>query len=260
MAAGMFGCISAERPTQNVVVVCARSMVPLVSDLAARFQKSHRQVRIDIEPGLADRIVSDTRQGLADVGFLGRSLRPEETGIRGVVIGHDGIAFVVHRSNPLQRLNEAHLVGLLTRVYTTWKDVGGLERPVRVVGVGEGRGLREVLLDQFALRPGNLRPDPAYGTSEQVLQAVANQPAALGYVSLGAAETFASNQPIRLLPYQDVPATLENVRNRSYSLVRNLLVLTRANPNGPVGEFLDFVRSPDVHDLINKHGFVQASK
>jgi phosphate transport system substrate-binding protein len=234
-------------------------MVPLVTELAERFKERHPHARIDIEPTTTDRILGDTRQGLADLGFLGRALRPDETGVQGTVLGRDGIAFVVHRDNPVHRLNESLLVGLLSRVYTNWKDVGGSDRPVVVVGVGEGRALRDVLLDQFALRTGQLRPDPALGSSEQVLQAVANQPAALGYVSLGAAEAFAAQHPVRLLPYHDVPATLENVRNRTYTLVRNLLVLTRENPAGVTGEFLDYARSEEAQALMGKFGFVPAS-
>lgn len=253
------GCRPTDRPMRNVVVVSSRSLVPVVTALGQRFCDRHPDVRIDVESGSSERIIADTRQGLADLGFLGRALRPDETGVHGTLIARDGIAFVVHRDNPVQRLTETHLVGLLSRVYTNWRDVGGSDRPVIVVGVGEGRAIRDVLLDQFALRPGQLRPDPAVGTSEQVLQAVANQPAAIGYVSLGVAETFASGHPVRVLPYQDVPAALENVRNRTYPLVRNLLVLTRQSPSEVVREFVEFAQSQEAHDLVTKSGFVPVS-
>lgn len=253
----LVGCASTERrPDTNLVFLSSRSLLPLVTDLAARFRERRPSVRIDIEPGSSERILTDTRQGLADVSFLGRSLRPEENGVQSAVLGRDGIAILVHRDNPVQRLSEPHLVGVLSRVYTNWRDVGGSDRPVLVVGVGEGRALREVLLDRFALRPGQLRPDPVVGTSEQVVQAVAGQPGGIGYASLGVVEKAAREQPVRLLPYQDVPATTANVRDRSYPLTRNLLILTREKPTGILAEFVTFARAEDSHDLITKHGFV----
>ena len=130
---------------------------------------------------------------------------------------------------PLGRhVEETHLVGVLTRVYTSWKDVGGSDRPVVIVGAGEGRATHQILLETFGLRGQQLRPDPALSSSKLILEAVATNPAAIGYVSLGAAEKFANRQEIRLLPFHGVPATTENVRARAYPLVRTLTLLTRA--------------------------------
>jgi phosphate transport system substrate-binding protein len=257
LAGAAAGCRRAPEPAvRNVVVVGSRSIVPLVRDLADRFQEEHDDVRINIEPALADRTVADTRQGLADVGLLGRALRPDETGLHSFALARDGVAFVVHRDNPVRDLPEAQLVGLLSRVYTDWKEVGGSDRPVVIVGPGEGRGLRDFLLEQFSLRPVQLRPDPALSGSEQVLQAVASQPAALGYTSLGAAEAFAARHPVRLLKVQDVPATLENVRNGRYPLIRPLVLLSREPAVEAAREFLEFARSAEVRDLVRKYGFV----
>lgn len=250
------GCRPPERPIRNLIVLGSRSMVPLIRELATRFEEQHPDVRINIEPGSGARAILDTRQGLADIGLLGRSLRPEETGVQEHVLALDGMAFIVHRSNPVMLLQETHLVGVLTRVYTSWKDVGGSDRPILVVGAGQGRAIHDILLDHFALRSAQLRPDPTLSTSLQVLQTVAQQPAAIGYVSLGAAETFEGKAQIRLLPFQEIPATLENVRHRAYPLVRSLTLLTRETPSGLVKEFLDFATSEQAHDLIGKYGYV----
>lgn len=253
----ILGCRPGELPPpRSIVVVGSRSLLPLMQDIVERFQTKHPDIRINIESGYGERAIGETRVGLADIGLLGRSLRPEETRLQGHVLARDGIAFVVHRGNPVPALQETHLVGVLTRVYTTWKDVGGSDRPIVVIGPGEGRAIRDVVLEQFALRTQQLRPDPAIGSSEQVLEAVAGQPAAIGYVSLGAAEQFARKQGIRILPFHGVPATIENVRNKTYPLIRNLLLLTRETPEGSLKVFLDYALSDEVHDLITKYGYV----
>lgn len=260
LAAALLGCTSSEsKPQRNLVIVGSGGMIPLLNDIVERYREQNPQVRFDIQSCVGDRAVADTRQGLADIGLLGRALRPEETGVLGHPLAQDGVAFVVHRSNTLPFLHETHLVGVLTRVYTTWKDVGGSDRPIIVVGLGEGRAVREVLLEYFALRPQQLRPDTSLATSRQVLQAVASQPAAIGYCSLGVAEVFSGKQSVRLLPFNGVAASSENVRNRTYPLVRPMQLLTHDKPSNEVKLFLDFACSEAVHDLIHQHGLSPAT-
>jgi phosphate transport system substrate-binding protein len=255
-ALSFLGCRRAEPPdTPSILILGSRGMIPLVSEIADRFRESRPDIRIDIEPALGDRAVADTRAGLADVGLLGRSLRPEETGLRGQVLARDGVAFVVNRANNVPAPLEPHLVGVLTRVYTNWKDAGGSDRPIVLVGPGEGRAVRDVLIDYFGLRQPQLRPDPALGSSRLVLDAVATQPAVIGYVSVAAVETFANKQELRLLPFHGVAPTVENVRNRTYPIVRNLVLLTREPTHPNAKAFVEFALSETCYDLITKHGF-----
>ncbi len=255
--ATLLGCSREEVPdTPNVLVIGSRGMIPLMADITQRFHEKHPGIRVDFEPSLGDRAIADTRAGLADIGLIGRALRPEEIGVRSHVLARDGIVFGVNRVNEIPPLQETHLVGILTRVYTSWKDVGGSDRPIIIVGPGEGRAIRDVLIEQFALRQPQLRPEPAIGNSKLVWESVAAQPAALGYGSLAAAVTFDNKQEIRLLPFHGVAPTLENVRNRTYPLVRPLVLLTRDQPNPNVQLVLDFALSEQCHDLIEKYGFI----
>lgn len=239
-----------------MVVIGSRSMYRVIKEIAERFGEKHHKIRIDFEPMTTDRTVANTRQGLADLGLLGRSLQPDETGVKGRVLGRDAVVFGVHVSNPIQSLPETHLTGLLTRVYSNWRDVGGTDRPIILIGLGEGRSIRDVVLDHFGLRQPQLRPDPSMATNLQVLQALASQPAGLAYFSLAAAESFESRQEIKLLPFHGIPPTMDNIRNRTYPLLRTLLLLTRDEPNGLTKELLEFACSEESHEIVLKHGFV----
>src|SRR5262245_47386224 len=86
------GCGKTPPARQAVVLSGSRSMVPLLRDITARFSERRPDVRIDIEATSSDRAQIDTRQGVADIGLLGRALRPEETGLRGHLLARDGIA------------------------------------------------------------------------------------------------------------------------------------------------------------------------
>src|SRR5947209_20537255 len=104
-----------------------------------------------------------------------------------------------------------------------------------------------------------VRPDQFATDSEQEVQAVASQPPPLAYASAGQAQAAAAaGAPVRLLPWAGVAPTPEHVRDGSYPLTRPLNLLTRDPPHGPARDFIDFARSAEVHDVIQKHHLVPA--
>src|SRR4051794_23636312 len=138
LAGLLTGCQPAPRP-RYLVIVGSRSMVPLLEAVSRRFEEGREDVRITIEAADAERAVNDTRQGLADVGLLPRTLSPLETGLQFRAIARDGVALLVHRSNPVQGLTQAGLSRLLTREYSTWEGVGGAGQAPLLIAQGKGR-------------------------------------------------------------------------------------------------------------------------
>ena len=254
------GCESPAVPVVSLVVLGSPTMTPLMEDVGQRFQERRSDVRINVQSAAGDRAVRDTRLGLADLGMLARPLRPDETGLIGYPIARDGLAVIVHRANPVKALTDGQIVAVFSRAYANWNEVGGGDRPIALAGQSEGRSARDVFLAHFGLQPQQVRADPTVSTSEQAIEAVATHPDAIGYASVGLAEMAARSQPIRLLPLGGVAATLDNVRNGRYPLVRPLQLLSREPPQGAVRDFIDFARSAEVDDLIQKHGFVPGPK
>jgi phosphate transport system substrate-binding protein len=211
---------------------------------------------VAIDPTASERAVLDTRQGLADVGLITRSPLPGESGLQVFPLARDGVAFFVHKNNPIPSLSDAQIVGLYTRTLTNWKEVGGTDQPVVVISAAEGRSLRTLFLDRLGIPARQLAIGPTVMSTAQAVQAVASQPRALVYGSLGVTDSAVrEGAPIRLVPLDGVPATPDNVRNGSYPFTRPLNLITRGTPRDLVREFLDFARSGEVHDLINKYGF-----
>jgi phosphate transport system substrate-binding protein len=254
-----FGCEPTAQGPRNMVVSGSRSMGPLVSQISQHFRALHPDVRINIESYPGDRAIPNTRQGLADLGMLGRVLRPEENGLRAFPIARDGLAFIVHRDNPVPMLSEGQIVDLFTGAAGNWKAVGGSDRPVKLAGQSEGRAARAVFLEYFGLRSAQVRADPAVASSEQVIEAVATHPFAIGYASAGAAQKAAASRPIRMLSLGGVAPTYDNIRTGRYPLVRPLQLLTRETPTGIVRDFIEFARSPEVQNLVKQAGFVSVT-
>jgi phosphate transport system substrate-binding protein len=254
LAGAAGGCRPAVPPgPRNVVVTGSYTMAPLVQEIGQRFEAAHPGTRIDVQAVGSARGVSDAQQGLADVGMVARRLRPEEGGLHAFVLARDGVCLVVPRSNPLTGLSDGQVIGVFTRTTSNWRQLGGPDAPITVVGLADDRALAQTFFEFYHLQPGQVRPDLRAGDTGQVLKAVADKPHAVGYAALGQALAEAPGLSLRVLPCGSVPATLSNVGNGTYGLVRPLLLVTRDPPRGPTQEFLDFARSPAVHDLIEKY-------
>jgi phosphate transport system substrate-binding protein len=251
------GCQQASPSTRNLVLSGSRTMTPLMADVGRRFEQKYPDVRVFVEPSTASRALGDTRSGLADIGMLGRALRAGEIGLHGFPVARDGVAFIVHRNNPVKKLSPPQLVALFTGAINNWHEVGGPNQPVTMVRPADGMALRDVFLEHFHLSLNQTATmPPGVGSCEHIIQAVAEHPNALAYVPLGCAETASARLPIRLLPLGGVPATLAQVKSGSYPFTRPLLLLTREPPTELLLDFIDFARGPEVRDLVQKHGFV----
>ena len=252
---GLLGCgTPSELATERLVLSGTRTLEPLLRDLADRYVYHHPQVRLDLEFGLSVRGVQDTRAGLADIGFLTRELHPDETGLISTPLGRDALAFIVHKSNPIEQLTERQLVALFSRAYNSWGELGGSERSVVLVGLSEGRATREAFLDYLGLRSAVIRHDLSLSTSEQVVQAVAARPGAIGYISLTSARELLPHPGIKILPLAGVLPEPENLRTGKYPFVRLAIWVTRPEPSPRVKAFLAFATHPDQQDLLLKHG------
>jgi phosphate transport system substrate-binding protein len=76
-------------------------------------------------------------------------------------------------------------------------------------------------------------------------------------VSIGSAEFDVSQgRPIKLLPMDGVAATTENVKNRSYPLMRVLNLVTKSQPAGLSKQFIEYARSEAVYDIVKEQYFV----
>lgn len=260
LASACAGCQPPERKVRNLVVTGSTGMAPLLRDIGKRFEESHADVRVDVQADGSAHGISDTRQGLADIGMVARSLKPEEATLHAVPIARDAVCIIVHRSNPIKGLSDEQIVRLYTRGASNWKEVGGVDLPIVLIHMADGRALLELFLDHFKLRSTQIRADAVIADSEQGVQAVASRPGAIAYVSCSQAAAVGENIPIRMLPSGGIPWSTEHVRDGTYPLSRPLQLVTRDKPKGLTGEFIDFARSNAVLDLIQKYHFVTLEK
>jgi phosphate transport system substrate-binding protein len=235
----------------------AASLVPLVTELARRFEESHPGIKIDVRGGGTAQALIDVRLGVSDIGMVGRSIGDRASDLFGFPIARDGVAVIVNRQNSLTAVNSSTLADILTGKISNWKTLGGADAPVALALGPQGGGSSAIVSQHLKLHHGQLAQHTRVTTTEDAVAFVSKTPNGLAMGSIGVLErSVRAGASIKLLGYNGFPATSRTVENRVYALTRPVTLVTRQAPEGVQKEFIDYALSPAVIDLQLKHGFV----
>lgn len=250
-------CAALTAADTRITITGSSTVHPLAAEIAKRYEVAHPEVRIDVQTGGSTRGVTDARSGRAQIGMASRALKQDEGDVTAITIALDGIACIVHRDNPVRTLSRDQVVAVFTGAVVNWNQVGGPDRPIVVVNKAEGRSTLELFLHHFGLKNEQIKAAAVIGDNAQGIKTVAASPAAIGYVSIGAAQTDAeAGTPIRLLGLDDATPSVASVAAGTWPIARPLNLVVRGEPTGHVAGLLALARSASVDDLIRDLAFV----
>ena len=120
----------------TISMVGSTSMEKFSNALSETFMEKYPKVTVTAEFVGSGAGVEAAANGTADIGNASRNLKDEEKakGIAENIVAIDGIAVVVDPSNAVEDLTKEQLAGIYDGTVTNWKDVGGNDAPIVVVG------------------------------------------------------------------------------------------------------------------------------
>lgn len=246
---------------EHLVLTGSAALAPVMKEITARFETQHPDVHIDVQAGGSGRGLADVRGGLADIGMV--SGRPDARGgrLHWFPVARDGLAFIVHRDNPIAGLSKQNVSDIYTGSITRWDALGGPGLPITPVSREEGRAPLTALLAYTGLDNGAIKAKIIAGQSGRVVSAVAQNPGAVGYLSLSAAlDAVGRGEPVRLVSLGGVKADTEDIGNGSYPVIITHSLVTRAPPRGLARRLIDFATARGNADLIRAADMIPAEK
>ena len=161
--------------------------------------------------------------GQCDVGDSSRALKDDEKAKGAVenIVAIDGIAVVVDPSNAVDGLSKDDLTGIYDGSITNWKDVGGSDMPIVVVGREAGSGTRGAFEELLGLEDACKYANELDSTGA-VMAKVASTPGSIGYVSLDVVD-----DTVKAVKLDDVEPTEENIKAGSHFLSRPFVMQPR---------------------------------
>jgi phosphate transport system substrate-binding protein len=206
--------------------------------------------------------------GSCQVGMASRRIKPEEVRALRIlgdlagpasehVLGLDGIAVIVHASNPIDQLGIYQLHGLFTGALTNWAQVGGNPEPVDIYARDDKSGTYDTFAS-LVLGMQHLTPSARrFEDSTTLSNSIAGDPHGIGfigvpYVKHTKALRISSGTALPIYP------NALTVGRETYPLTRRLYLYTlkAAKPADLVARFVSFTQSDAGQRIVNSAGFV----
>ena len=249
---GAGGCNSSSQTTSRPLCLAGSTSVqPFAEKLAEVYMHHHPGVRIDVQGGGSSAGIYAATQGAADLGASSRELLGEEKKLVEIPIAFDGIAVIVHPSNPLTSITLAEIRKIFGGAVNNWSALKLPPHAIDLITREEGSGTREAF-EHLVMGKGEITPAALVQDSNgSVREIVAGDPYSLGYISAGLVD-----DRVKALAIDGVLPTRDNIKNHTYELVRRFLLVSRAAPAGPGKDFLDFILGPDGQKVLETEGLV----
>ena len=228
------------------------SMEKVIKAVNGAFMEKNKGVTVNLNLTGSGTGIQEASEGKCDIGNSSRKLKDEEAEkLEATVVGLDGIALVVNPANKLEDISLDDLAKVYSGEITNWKELGGDDKSIVVIGREDGSGTR----DGFeSIVMGDKEPKYAQEleSTGSVINAVATTDGAIGYASLANVD-----ETVKALKSGGVEATEENVKSGAYEVQRPFICATlKGSDNKLVKAYLDFILSEEGQALVLAQGAV----
>ena len=233
------------------------SMEKVINSLGESFMAMNKDVKFTYNPTGSGSGIQAVSEGRCDIGLSSRALKDDEkaSGLVETVVALDGIAIVVNPENPVSDLDIDTIAKIYTGEITNWKDVGGNDAEIVLIGREAGSGTRDGFESITDTKDACQYRQELTSTGD-VINTVSQNPDAIGYASLSAV-----GDSVKALTVGGVEATEATVKDGSYVVQRPFVLVTKEGTKlSPAAQaFFDYALSADAASIIAAAGAVAAN-
>lgn len=243
----------------SISMVGSTSMEKFANALSEAFMEKYPKVTVTAEFVGSGAGIEAVTNGTADIGNSSRNLKDEEkaNGVAENIVAIDGIAVVVDPANTVEDLTKDQLTSIYDGSVTNWKDVGGNDAPIVVVGREAGSGTRGAFEELLKLEDACKYSNELDSTGA-VMAKVASTPGSIGYVSLDVLD-----DTVKTVKLDGAEPTEENIKAGKYFLSRPFVMATKgeiSEQSDLVKALFDYIYSDEGSELVKSVGLIVADK
>ena len=244
-------------PSGTVSTDGSTSMEKVINSLGESFMAMNKDVKFTYNPTGSGSGIQAVSEGRCDIGLSSRALKDDEkaSGLTETILALDGIAIVVNPENPVSDLDVDTIAKIYTGEITNWKDVGGNDAEIVLIGREAGSGTRDGFESITDTKDACQYRQELTSTGD-VINTVSQNPDAIGYASLSAV-----GDSVKALTVGGVEATEATVKDGSYVVQRPFVLVTKEGTElSPAAQaFFDYALSADAASIIAAAGAVAAN-
>lgn len=258
--AGTHQATQSAAGSKTLKISGSTTVLPIAQNAADAFMTANAGTNIQVSGGGSGVGVQQIGDKLVDIGMSSRDLTKDEIAkykeFVVIPVALDGIAVVVNPNNNLvNSLSIAQIRDIYSGKITNWKDVGGKDMAIVVIGRDSASGTRTFFTDTVMNKTSYVKTQFEKNSNGAIQQSVAQTPGAIGYVGLGYIDPTVKALKVSVNGTLVEPS-IKTVLDKTYPISRSLLFITNGQPSGIVKDYIDYILSPEGQKLVTKEGFV----
>jgi phosphate transport system substrate-binding protein len=267
----LWACSDRAATTEDILIRGSDSEVNLVQRIAEEFMKEHPGVHIAVTGGGSGTGIAALIEGTIDIANSSRSLEAHERlfAFRNdrdpvpTLFATDALSVIVHPKNPIRSLTVEQIGAMFRGDVTDWSAFGG-KGEVVPYGRQSSSGTYSFFRDQVLQSDFGNHVREMNGNA-QIVEAVANDPNAVGYVAVGYLESARGRVNwLRVSPGpgKDAidPTDFDRVMDGHYPIARPLYQFTDGQPTGATLDFFRYELSDEGALLSQEMGFYPVAR
>ncbi len=233
------------------------SMEKVIGALGEAFEAANDGVTVTYNPTGSGSGITAVSEGRCDIGLSSRALKDEEKsqGLQETVLAYDGIAIIVNPENPVTDLSLDQIAKIYTGEITNWKEVGGNDAEIVLIGREAGSGTRDGFESITGTEEACQYRQELTSTGD-VITTVSQNPDAIGYASLAALK-----DTVKAVSVDGITASEATVKDGTYKVQRPFVLVTKEGTalSETAQKFFDYATSADAAEVISAAGAVSAN-
>ncbi len=234
------------------------SMEKVIMSLGESFQAENKGITVGYNPTGSGSGITAVSEGRCDIGLASRALKDDEkaAGLKETILALDGIAIIVNPENNVSDLTIEQIAKIYTGEITNWKDVGGDDAEIVLIGREAGSGTRDGF-ESITDTKDSCKYRQELTSTGDVITTVAGNPNAIGYASLASVK-----DSVKALSVNGVAPSEATVSDGSYAVQRPFVLVTKDGTelSAAAQKFFDYATSKDAADIISAAGAVPVAK
>ncbi|MDD6422372.1 MAG: phosphate ABC transporter substrate-binding protein [Intestinibaculum porci] len=250
---------SGESLSGKVSLNGSTSMEKYVTALGEGFKEKYPDMTVETQFTGSSAGVQALIDGQCDIADSSRSLTPAEKkkGLVENVVAIDGIAISLNKKNKVNNVTAKQLADIYTGKITNWKQLGGADEKIVVIGRESASGTRAAFEELLKVE-NKCKYAQELDNTGAVVAKCASTTGAIGYVSLDAVDNT-----IKTAKLNGVEATESNIKAGTYKLSRPFVMATKgaiSKQNKKVQAIFKYVNSDEGQKILKKVGLISAKK
>lgn len=250
---------SGESLSGKVSLNGSTSMEKYVTALGEGFKEKYPDITVETQFTGSSAGLQALIDGQCDIADSSRSLTPAEKkkGLVENVVAIDGIAISLNKKNKVNNVTSKQLADIYTGKITNWKQLGGADEKIVVIGRESASGTRAAFEELLKVE-NKCKYAQELDNTGAVVAKCASTTGAIGYVSLDAVDNT-----IKTAKLNGVEATESNIKAGTYKLSRPFVMATKgaiSKQNKKVQAIFKYVNSDEGQKILKKVGLISAKK